>query len=235
MKIKQIAQLLLEENVNNFILRTKKKKVRKFPKGYNGLNLGCGYTNPKNWIGIDGSFLRFVTGTLPSSVISKFIYENKLRNQLEEKQLIIHHNLNYGIPFQDNCVPNIYSAHFIEHILKEQVSSLLLEAFRVMKPDGYIRICVPSLKANIEHIKQSIKKAEKGDTEDIQLYLTNRVDKYVHPNHYHKWTYYEDELVEMLNAAGFNNVKSYNRHEGNIPDIKILDHRDGIFVEGQKK
>jgi hypothetical protein len=56
----------------------------------------------------------------------------------------------------------------------------------------------------------------------------------VNPVHYHKWTYYPEEMKEMMEKAGFKDVQICNQKEGRLPDIEILDYRAGIFIEGVK-
>lgn len=57
----------------------------------------------------------------------------------------LHHNLDYGIPLPDAFVDNIYSSHWLEHLFREDAESLLREAYRLLKPGGCIRTCVPDL------------------------------------------------------------------------------------------
>lgn len=52
-------------------------------------------------------------------------------------------DVRYPLPFQDGAAQMIYSEHLLEHICKEDASSLLEECYRVLEPGGVIRIGVP--------------------------------------------------------------------------------------------
>jgi predicted SAM-dependent methyltransferase len=230
MKLSQIGQLLLEENLNNFLLSTKKNRKYKSVTKFKGVNLGCGYTNPTDWMGVDGSIIRYFINLLPKAVSKRLFKGSEDVGDCK----IVHQNLYYGMPFPDGTVKNIYTSHFLEHMFKEGVQKLLFDCVRVLETDGVMRICVPSLEWNMEHMEESITKARKGDSEDVQLYLTKMDDKYVNPVHYHKWTYLEEEMKGMMEKAGFREVNICKQKEGRLPDIEILDYRTGIFIEGVK-
>lgn len=230
MKISQIGQLLLEENLNNILLRMKKNRKYASVTKFTGVNLGCGYTNPTNWMGVDGSIIRYFINVLPKGLTQKMFKGSKDVADCK----IVHHNLYSGMPFKDGTVGNIYTSHFLEHMFKEGVQELLTDCVRVLEKDGVMRICVPSLEENMVHMEESIAKARKGDSEDIQLYLTKMDDKYVNPVHYHKWTYFPEEMKGMMEKAGFREVQICTQKQGRLPDIEILDYRSGIFIEGIK-
>ncbi len=82
------------------------------------LNLGCGQNFHSDWINIDFAS----TG------------EN-----------VINHNLLEGIPFSDNEFDVVYHSHVLEHFSKKQADFFLEECYRVLKPNGIIRIAVPDL------------------------------------------------------------------------------------------
>ena len=80
------------------------------------LNLGCGKRKLKgNWINVD-----------------KYKNEN----------VDIVHNLNvFPYPFKDNSINHIYMYHVLEHL--ENPYDVLMECYRILKPDGIIEIYVP--------------------------------------------------------------------------------------------
>lgn len=47
------------------------------------------------------------------------------------------------LPAEDNSVENIYSCHFFEHIDDAVALNLFTESYRVLKPNGIMRIAVP--------------------------------------------------------------------------------------------
>lgn len=53
------------------------------------------------------------------------------------------HDLTKGIPYEDNSVDGIYSAHFLEHLTECEIVSLINEIYRVCKKGVRINIIVP--------------------------------------------------------------------------------------------
>lgn len=88
------------------------------------LNLGCGSHFNKRWINIDFS----KTG-----------------------EGVIAHNLLNGIPFADNSFEVVYHSHVLEHFPKNEAKEFIKECYRVLKPNGIIRIAVPDLEQIVKN------------------------------------------------------------------------------------
>lgn len=80
----------------------------------------------------------------------------------------------YPLPFDDNSFDLLYSSHVLEHFHRKETLNVLKEWVRVLKPDGIIRLSVPSLENIIKIYELS------GDIENIvgplmggQTYDTN--------------------------------------------------------------
>ncbi len=84
----------------------------------NLLNLGCGATFHPDWINID------------------FIATN---------ENVVSHDLRKGIPFDNEQIDVLYNSHILEHFQKNIAVFFLNECYRVLKPNGIIRIAVPDL------------------------------------------------------------------------------------------
>lgn len=82
------------------------------------LNLGCGSRYLPEWTNVD------------------FVSTN---------EGVISHNLTLGIPFEDNSFDVVYHSHVLEHFPKNQAEIFISECYRVLKPNGIIRIAVPDL------------------------------------------------------------------------------------------
>lgn len=93
-------------------------KARRFRKSSDlKLHLGCGKNIKKGWINID-------------------------LNNRADLQLDLRENLPFG---NDSC-SMIYSEHFLEHIdYPEQVTTLLKECHRILKPGGVFSVSVPDI------------------------------------------------------------------------------------------
>ncbi|MFM2283227.1 MAG: hypothetical protein RL222_731 [Bacteroidota bacterium] len=108
------------------------------------LNLGCGnnFSKEKEWTNLD-----FVsTG---ESVIS--------------------HNLLNGIPFENETFDVVYHSHVLEHFSKNDGEKFIQECFRVLKPNGIIRIAVPDLESIVKIYFQLLERGLKNP-EDKDIY-----------------------------------------------------------------
>lgn len=100
------------------------KKI-KMVKG-NFINVGAGTFNHPNWINVDK--------------ISKFYKSSQNRNIINFDLLDLK-----PLPFKDNSIDLIYTAHTIEHVTDEAVSNLFKEAYKKLKKGGIIRITCPDM------------------------------------------------------------------------------------------
>ena len=91
------------------------------------LNIGCGNVYHHDWVNID-------------------IYPNNPE--------IISHNILNGLPFGNDQFSVVYLSHLLEHIPKGKTLYFLKECFRVLKPNGIIRIVVPDLENIVDEYKK---------------------------------------------------------------------------------
>lgn len=82
------------------------------------LNLGCGNNFHASWTNVD--FLSCSSDVIP-------------------------HNLLHGIPFENESFEVVYHSHVLEHFAKEDAQKFIKECYRVLKPNGIIRIAIPDL------------------------------------------------------------------------------------------
>jgi predicted SAM-dependent methyltransferase len=99
------------------------------------LNLGCGhyFSNDVRWTNID--FVSTGEG-------------------------VIAHNLLQGIPANDVSFDAVYHSHVLEHFTKANGFKFMQECYRVLKPNGIIRIAIPDLeqiaKLYIKFLEQGV-------------------------------------------------------------------------------
>ncbi|MBX7151373.1 methyltransferase domain-containing protein [bacterium] len=146
---------------------------------------------------------------------------------------IIHHDCTYGIPLDDNIVPAVYSSHFFEHLSKTQAQSLLSECYRVLKPNGIIRICVPSLDEEVTRIKSALQTYPQ-DVTMLQRFVTTDIVGFNSYYSNHRWMYNFYEMKSILESAGFSQISEKPFKSGNIQDVALLDTRGGLHVEAIK-
>lgn len=102
------------------------------------LNLGCGRRFHPAWTNIDFTS----TG---DSVIAR--------------------DLTKGIPYPDRSFDVVYSSHVLEHFSKTNAKSFLDECYRVLRPEGVIRIAVPDLEQIAKTYLNSLEQASSGSQE----------------------------------------------------------------------
>lgn len=100
------------------------------------LNLGCGNHFHKDWLNID-----FIS----------------------RSDFVTLHNLLKGIPLEDEFVNVVYHSHVLEHFSKRDGLIFMKECFRVLKPNGIIRIAVPDLETIAKEYIKYLERAAKGD------------------------------------------------------------------------
>jgi predicted SAM-dependent methyltransferase len=104
----------------------------------NLLNLACGSTFHNDWINID-----FVSNS----------------------DLVQAHNLLEGIPFEAQSMDVVYHSHVLEHFSKADGTQFIKDCFRVLKPQGIIRIAVPNLELIAKEYLINLEKATSGQLE----------------------------------------------------------------------
>lgn len=231
-----MMRLLIEFSTKYIGKFKRNRKVKTSSEDVVKINLGCGLAVAKGWLNIDGS-LNTLIASLPNFV-HRLAYHATGANRyysgdqycsLLGNHRFVHHNLVYGIPFEDQSVDFIYSSHFLEHLDKDEALSLLRESHRVLKTGGVIRVSVPDL-------SYAISLYETGNVEEmLEMYFFNEDEGSNFSRH--KYMYDFKLLKIKLEAVGFKHVIRCSYQQGMTPDIDILDNRpeDSLYVEAIKE
>jgi SAM-dependent methyltransferase len=107
------------------------------------LNLGCGSRFHKDWINIDFA---------------------------SQSNDVLEHNLLSGIPFESNHFDVLYHSHLLEHFSKADASHFISECYRVLKPNGIIRIAVPDLEKIVRTYLDCLEKALNSEVNSEENY-----------------------------------------------------------------
>ena len=114
-------------------------------------------------------------------------------------------------PLPDASFDYIYSEHLFEHLTYPQATNMLRECYRVLKPDGIIRIATPNLKFLVdlyEHPEKGINReyiefnAERSGLPSSPVYTVN----YFHTSWGHQIIYDIEALSAFLEEVGFKDV-----------------------------
>lgn len=115
------------------------------------LNLGCGTRYNNSWTNLD-----FVS-TGPN---------------------VLAHNLLNGIPFKNETFEVVYHSHVLEHFSQKDGIIFLRECFRVLKPNGLIRIAVPDLEVIAREYIKNLELALEGNDEASLDYEWIKLEMY---------------------------------------------------------
>lgn len=100
------------------------------------LNLGCGTRYHSNWVNLD-----FVASS-PE---------------------VIKHDINKGIPFPDASFDVVYHSHVLEHFDKLSGYRFMQDCYRVLRPQGFLRVVVPDLEQIARIYLSALEKSLAGD------------------------------------------------------------------------
>ena len=112
------------------------------------VNLGSSARVSPGWNNVDFSWLiRLGKYRRLCGWLHRIGLLNDLRFERIQKldRSVICWDLRQGIPFPDQAFDTVYHSHVLEHIDREDAPAFLRECFRVLKPQGILRVVVPDL------------------------------------------------------------------------------------------
>jgi len=102
------------------------------------LNIGCGSTFHSDWVNID---------------------------MVSSSPEVRTHDIRKNLPYSDTEFDACYSSHVLEHLSQQEAKNLLSEVYRILKPEGIIRIVVPDLESIVKDYLITLEQAESGQKE----------------------------------------------------------------------
>ena len=102
------------------------------------LNLGCGYkfVKAEEWLNAD---------------------------MLSVGDDVIKCNFLNGIPFESERFDLVYHSHVLEHFAKADAGKFIAECYRILKPDGFIRIALPNLEVIAKEYLKNLERSVSGE------------------------------------------------------------------------
>jgi len=198
----------------------------------NKLNLGCGLDTIDGWLNID----YFSSQDLPYGLTG-----------LNGKKTLYCWDLTKDPGFEENSIKYIYSSHFIEHIDFTDAINMLDWCYKCLRPNGIIRITCPDISIDINHYVNRNEKYFKDYADKwfkssekytpatmLQIFMASM------SRWRHKWGYDFESLKDILERAGFKDIKKRDAFDSDIPDILSVEphHKDrvdeSLYIEAKK-
>ncbi len=208
------------------------------------LNLGCGPVQPKGWINADYSNRAWLARYFP--VIDNILTSIGLipSTEFSRKTFVI--DVRKRLPFETSTVSGIYIGELLEHILPEEAKFLIKECMRILIPGSHLRIHVPDnyefWKRYCDEHHEMLKKphsswSDEYSTKYVKMFFGDICVKKIvsgSMGHYHKWAYDEVALTLLFKRADFVDVKRRELYDSEIPDIRSVESKAYLVIEGEK-
>lgn len=113
------------------------------------LNIGCGHNYHPDWINLD----------------------------LHRTEFVKYYNIKNKLPFPPDSIDVIYHSHVLEHIDKSLAKKFIADCYRVLKPNGIIRVVIPDLEQIcLEYLSNLKKGFNLNDQKAILNYKWNKME-----------------------------------------------------------
>jgi predicted SAM-dependent methyltransferase len=109
-----------------------------------------------------------------------------------------------NLPYEDNSVDMIYASHVIEYFDREEIRPLLCHWHDKLKKGGTLRLAVPDFASMSQLYQDGI--CDLGSFLGPLYGKMKMQDGWI----YHKTTYDEDSLSNLLHTIGYNDVVTWN-------------------------
>ena len=150
------------------------------------LNLGCGHRIHPAWINID---------------------------YVKTEEGVLAYDLTRGIPFPDYAFDVVYHSHFLEHLSHTNAQQCLKECYRVLRPQGVLRVVVPDWENVVRLYFEALEQAAAGSAEWAENY---------------EWLVLE-MIDQMVRTSQGGEMRNHLFQKG-IPNKKFVIERGGIEI-----
>lgn len=224
----------------------RKPSITTAPNGRTYLNLGCGARVCEYWNHVDFSTYALLRNHMRLARLLRgvgLISDLRWSRLCGMKARVTRHDLRKGIPWGDGVFDFVYHSHFLEHLYSEDALAMLKECYRVLKPNGVLRVVVPDLNKSIRKYNETWDRLVAGDKESLEMHQeairemygqmvrqeatgireqSNRfalfLEKCLRSNpektgELHRWMYNEFTLSDLLEQAGFRQCVKRNERD----------------------
>lgn len=225
-------------------------------RGFIKCNIGCGLDTAPGYENLDNSpsllvqqnpVLRAITNILER------IFARHLYTRFPES--VRRHDVNQGLPYASASVEVIYSSHMLEHLPRRQAEEFLCEAYRVLIPNGILRLALPDLERRArEYLGKLESERERqlnempadefmrstflGIEERCRIRQPISMYRTILAREGHAWMWDAPTLAVLLQKIGFTDVKERGFRESCNPEVGVLDldsrKDESFYVEARK-
>ncbi len=137
-------------------------------------------------------------------------------------------------PFPDNTFDYIFSEHMIEHITYHEGLFMLRECYRVLKPNGKIRITTLDLEMIVGLYKQPKNELQRkyikwiidNFVTEINIYKESFVINNMFNNYGHQFIYDHATLQNAMEQVEFTNIRRYLPNESDDEHFQAIETHD---------
>jgi predicted SAM-dependent methyltransferase len=130
------------------------------------------------------------------------------------------------LPFDDNYLDLIYSEHVLEHVSFEVGTFFLEEAYRVLRPQGVLRVAMPDLDDLIESYQKDWRRMDWVKWPQFAFIQTKAEMINIAFRWWgHQHLYNREELERALISAGFEDIRFEDYGKSRHPDLRGLETR----------
>jgi len=134
-------------------------KVKAMRDGRVMLNCACGPTSHPEWNNIDFfAYARLKQHPFLIHLLDRlgFISEVRIERLSTIDPGIVFWDLRKGIPYDDQIFDVVYHSHFLEHLERDSALWFMKECYRVLKPNGSLRVVVPDLELLVKRYMSTL-------------------------------------------------------------------------------
>jgi len=192
------------------------------------INIGCGISGIAGWHNLDNS---------PTITLSRIPVINRIFKTPAWPRDVRRSDVRKGLRFPDGSVRYIYSSHAFEHFTDSESLAIAKECYRVLAPQGVLRIVVPDLELIArEYLADDNPLAAQNFLS--RLSLAHSLHDVIHPGSNHSQMFDGKALVHMLREAGFQNAAVSSFGQSAIPEIDRIElevrRSESLYVEATK-
>jgi len=192
------------------------------------INIGSGLSGITGWHNFDNS---------PTVTLSRIPILNRLLKTPAWPRDVKRYDVRKGLPFADGSVRYIYSSHTFEHFTPAESLAVAKECFRVLAPQGVLRIVVPDLEMIArEYLADSSPLAAQNFLSRLSLH--HSIHDVIHPGSNHSQMFDGKSLAHLLREAGFANPAVSSYRQSAIPEIDQIElevrRGESLYVEASK-